>query len=43
MIPNGIHFRHNFIEIYYTLLGLFSLVPVLIYGRSDERKNVAST
>jgi len=38
MIPNGIYFRQNLIEIYYTPLGLFNLVPVLIYGRSDERK-----
>jgi hypothetical protein len=43
MIPNGIYFRQNLIEIYYTPLGLFNLVPVLIYGRSDERKKVAST
>jgi hypothetical protein len=38
MIPNGIYFRQNLIEIFYTPLGLFNLVPVLIYGRSDERK-----
>jgi hypothetical protein len=38
MTPNGIHFRQNLIEINYTPLGLFNLEPVLVYGRSDERK-----
>ena len=43
MITNGMYFRQNLMEIYYTPLGLFNFVPALIYGKGDERKKVAST